>query len=84
MDANLVLWWLCLSLVAVLDVVLWSLGFLMEAHPDTRFRLFSGAAALAFVVLGMLLGFAVAATILFVALWIFAIVAGVGRAYTGT
>jgi hypothetical protein len=84
MDPNLVLWWLCLSLVAVLDVVLWSLGFLVDAHPDTRFRLFSGAAVLAFVVIGMLLGFAVAAAMLFVALWIFAIAAGVRRAYTGT
>jgi hypothetical protein len=84
MDPNLVLWWLSLSLMAVLGVVLWSLGFLLETRPDTRFRLLTGGALVTYVVSGVLLGFALATAMLFVALWGFAIAAGVGRAYTGT
>jgi hypothetical protein len=75
MDPNLTLWWTFFLTALVLDGVLWSLGFLIDVGQDGRFRLLSSAALLLYVVLGMVLGWGIAAAIWFVGLWIFAIIA---------
>ena len=78
MDSNLTLWWTFFLITLGLDVLLWALGFLAVVGPDERFRLFAAAALLLYVVLGMILGWGVAAAIWFSGFWIVAIVAGGG------
>jgi hypothetical protein len=75
MDATLNLWWTCFLIALVLDIVLWSLAFLLVVGPDARFRLLTAAAIVLYVILGMILGWGFAAAIGAVALWILAIIA---------
>ena len=81
MDPNLTLWWTFFLIALVLDVVLWGLGFLLDVRPDGRFRLLTSASLVLYVVLGMVLGWGIAAAIWFACLWIYAIIAGAAEAY---
>ena len=76
MDPNLTLWLTCFLIVVVLDVVLFATGFLLDVSPDTRFRLLSSAALLLYVVLGMVLGWGIAAAIWFAGIWVYGIIHG--------
>ncbi len=76
MDPNLTLWWGFFLSVLVLDVVLWSLALLVDAGPEGRFRLSALAAVLVYVLLGLVLGWGVAAAIWCGGLWLWAIIAG--------
>ncbi len=75
MDVTLNLWWTCFLIALVLDIVLWASAVLLVARPDGRFQLLVSAAIVLYVVLGMLLGWGIAAAIWFVGLWILAIIA---------
>jgi hypothetical protein len=76
MDPHLTPWWMFFWFALVVDVVLWILGFRIDVGPDARFRLFATAALLLYIVLGMLVGWGIAAAIWFAGLWICAIIAG--------
>jgi hypothetical protein len=80
MAPNQLLWWVLFSIVSIVDLTLWTLGFLLNVGPDGRFRLLATAAMLFYVVLGMLVGWGVAAAIWFVGLWIYAIIVGAAEA----
>ena len=77
MDPSLALWWTFFAIAVVLNVALWATGFLLDIGPEGRFRLLSAAAVLSYVVLGMMLGWAIASAIWFGGLWIYAVVAGI-------
>jgi hypothetical protein len=75
MDPNLTLWQVFFLFALVVDVILWTLGLRVAVSPDGKFRLFTTAALLLYVVLGMLVGWGIAAAIWFAGLWICAIIA---------
>ena len=52
----------------------------LDIGSDGRFRLLTSAALLLYVVLGMVLGWGIAAAIWFAGLWIYAIIAGSAEA----
>ena len=80
MDPGQMLWWTFFVIALVLDVALWAMGLLLDVGSDSRLRLLMVAAVLLFVVLGMFFGWAIAAAIWFVGLWIYAIIAGTAEA----
>ena len=82
-DPSLVLWWLCFVLITACALGLGSLSFLLDVHPETRFRLITAAVATAFVSAGMFFGTAVALVGFFVGLWIYAVAVGIGKTLAG-
>jgi hypothetical protein len=82
MDPYQLIWWMVFGLVLIVDIILWTVGLLLDFGPDGRFRLLVTAAMLLFAVLGMAIGWMWAAIIWFIALWVYAILAGLAEPST--
>ena len=66
-------------LLLALDAMLWATGLLLDVSADSRFRLLSGAVILLYVPLGLVIGFGWGSAIWFGGMWVYAILAGLGR-----
>ncbi len=75
MDSSLTLWWVIFLNVLVVDVLLWIFGFILDVSRDGRLRLHTIAALLLYVVLGMFIGWRIAAAFWLAGFWVYAIFA---------
>ena len=71
--------YLVITLLIVLDIVLWSAGFALTVSATNRFRLLSSAYVVLWLVLTAFLGWKTAACVSFGGLWIAAILVASGR-----
>jgi hypothetical protein len=74
-DPNVLLWWVVFCVLVIVDVLFWILGIVLDSGSGGRFRALTTAALLLYVVLGMVVGWGIAAVICLVGLWVFAVIA---------